>query len=126
MFKNIIPLTLVLIAVSGCSLIPNAADEPVPPAGSAKMVALVAPELDYSDETPDCVTAGQRIAAHIEVGMTLEDVRRLVGNPRWDLPGQWWWSASFSETGRPRIKFPFGRGLPDVKVTGVQADTDRC
>lgn len=86
----------------------------------------IKPELDFSDEKPDCTTAGARLAEHIEIGMTLDDVIRLVGKPSLKLPGFWWWSGTVSKEGRPMVKFPIGRSQGDVVITELRSDTSSC
>ena len=86
----------------------------------------VKPELDYSGETPDCKTAGKRLAENIEVGMALDEVIRLVGKPSFRLPGSWWWSAKFSEAGVPVVKFQFGAGVGTKPVNSFVSDIDKC
>ena len=71
----------------------------------------VKPEIDYSSEYPSCIVAAQRLADNVEVGMSLKDVRRLVGQPRWMIPGSWWWSKSFSNAGKPRVRFGYELSL---------------
>ncbi|OED44487.1 hypothetical protein AB833_01555 [Chromatiales bacterium (ex Bugula neritina AB1)] len=86
----------------------------------------VKPELDYSKESPDCVTAGQRIADNLQVGMSQKDVLRLVGKPKFRLPGNWWWSFSFDKTGKPIVFFnPLG-DVVNPDVVKIVSDTDRC
>ena len=87
---------------------------------------LIKPEIDYSSETPDCETAGTRLAEYIDVGMTLGDVRRLVGSPTFRLPTTWWWSRGFSKTGKPYIEFPLVTGNDDIKITNVVSDISGC
>lgn len=89
-------------------------------------VLTIKPEIDFSAETPSCIVAGQRLAEHVEVGMTLKDVARLVGKPRWQITGSWWWSKSFSKKGKPQVRFGLQRGRDDTVITGVSSDTSRC
>lgn len=90
------------------------------------VVAKVKPELDFSAELPGCVTAGERLAENIQVGMTLNEVLRLVGRPKFKLPGSWWWSSSFSENGIPVVKFQLGPGSGSTPVTSFLSDTENC
>ena len=89
-------------------------------------ILTVKPELDYSSEYPSCVVAAQRLADNVEVGMSLKDVRRLVGQPRWMIPGSWWWSKSFSSAGKPRVRFGYERGRDHTAITGIDTDSSRC
>lgn len=86
----------------------------------------VSPELDYSDESPDCLTAANRLAENVEVGMPLDEVIRLVGKPRYKLPGSWWWGAAFSEKGVPVVKFQLGPGVGTKPVTSFLSETESC
>ncbi len=109
---------------SGCSYTFSAADkiEVVP-------VSALKPEIDYSAESPDCITAAQRIEEHLVVGMTLADVKRLVGKPRLILPGAWRWTASFSKDGKgdkPIVRYAFGPGADDVPITSFGFDSRGC
>lgn len=87
---------------------------------------ILKPEIDYAAEYPDCMTAGKRLAENIEIGMTLNEVTRLVGKPRWKVPGSWWWSKSFSKEGKPLVRFAFQKGREDTRVTAIETDTSRC
>ena len=89
-------------------------------------VVTVKPEIDFSAETPACTVAGQRLAENVEVGMTLKDVTRLVGKPKWKITGSWWWSKSFSKRGKPVVRFGLQRGRDDTIITGISTDTSGC
>ena len=89
-------------------------------------ILTVKPELDYSSEYPSCIVAAQRLADNVEVGMSLKDVRRLVGQPRWMIPGSWWWSKSFSSAGKPRVRFGYERGRDHTAITAIDTDSSRC
>jgi len=52
----------------------------------------IAPEVNNASEVPDCVTAGERIAKYVEVGMPKTEVRRLVGKPIRDQGSSWGWA----------------------------------
>ncbi len=122
------PSTLLVVALSafalqGCSKISIPESEPEPVAAP---IAMVKPEIDYSSESPDCETAGQRLADNIEVGMTLGDVRRLVGKPVYRLPGSWWWSRGLSKTGKPNVQFDLVVSNDDVKVKKISTAVSGC
>lgn len=89
-------------------------------------VVTVKPEIDFSAETPACTVAGQRLAEHVEVGMTLKDVTRLVGKPKWKVTGSWWWSKSFTKKGKPVVRFGLQRGRDDTVITSISSDTSGC
>lgn len=89
-------------------------------------VFKVKPDIDYSGESPSCVIAAQRLADNVEVGMTLSEVQRLVGQPRWKIPGSWWWSKSFSKAGKPLVRFALQRGRDTTVITAIDTDTSRC
>ena len=89
-------------------------------------ILTVKPEIDFSDETPLCTVAGQRLAEHVEVGMTLKDVTRLVGKPRWKITGSWWWSKSFTKKGKPVVRFGLQRGRDDTVITSISTDVSGC
>lgn len=89
-------------------------------------VGQIKPEVDFSAETPDCITAGERIAANLQEGMALGDVIRLVGKPGWKLPGSWWWTQSFDNVGKPFVKFDLGARSMDTAVKSFSADTSDC
>ncbi len=117
---------VLLVALSGCAsnpLVTEATPETAPASAAAPKVK---PDIDYSNETPDCLTAGQRIAENVVVGMTRQDVSRLVGNPAWKLPGSWWWSASFDKDGKPVVFFNGLASAQKQRVTSVSADTSAC
>jgi len=101
-----------------------------PKAESAKVelipIGTVKPELDFSNEVPDCETAAQRIRDNVTEGMVLADIRRLVGKPRAALPGSWWWSSGFGSTGRPFVRFGFGTGDDTVPVTSFGGGDAGC
>lgn len=118
-------ITLVTLTLMSCSTVQEfigAIDDDA----TAIPAVKVKPDLDYSEELPDCVTAGERLAENIQVGMTLDEVIRLVGKPRYKLPGSWWWSASFSEKGVPVVKFRIGAGIGTKPITSFLADTEDC
>jgi len=120
---SILLLSAVIATSMACTAINTTKPEPEPiPAPTYK------PEIDYSGESPDCETAGQRIKKHVKVGMTLREVRRLVGNPRYKIPGSWWWSNSFSlkKSARPTVTFPPAPADDDLKVLSFTASTTGC
>lgn len=114
---GLILFSLTLLACAGLELQEKKASIPV---------GQVNPEIDFSNETPDCTTAGERIAASIQEGMALADVTRLVGKPGWKLPGSWWWAQSFNKSGRPFVRFELGASSLDAAVLGFSADTSDC
>jgi len=90
-------------------------------AGTAK------PELDYSSESPGCKVAAQRIADNIQVGMTLADVRRLVGKPRTVIPGSWTWTRSLSfGDSVPGVKYGIISTGSDAEITSFTSDSSGC
>lgn len=89
-------------------------------------VGSIKPDLDFSADAPDCVTAAQRIEDNLQIGMTLADVRRLVGPPRVVLPGSWWWTAGFGNEGLPNVRYAFGPGDDDVQISSVSTDSSSC
>ncbi len=119
-----IGLSVMLGLSAGCSYTFSAADKiEIVPVNSVK------PEIDHSTEAPDCITAAQRIEEHLVVGMTLADVRRLVGKPRLVLPGSWWWTAGFSNNrsgGKPIVRYAFGPGADDVPISSFGFDSHGC
>jgi len=114
------------LLLTGCasvqSIVGSADEEPTFPTP----VLMVKPDIDYSGETPGCMVAAQRLVDNVEVGMTLKDVTRLVGKPRYKITGSWWWSKSFSKSGKPRVRFDFQRGQDDTVITGIDTDTSGC
>lgn len=86
----------------------------------------VKPELDYSAESPDCATAAARLAENIQVGMALSEVQRLVGKPKFKVPGSWWYASSFSKGGVPVVKFQFGSSIGTKPVKSFSAESDNC
>jgi hypothetical protein len=127
--RALLALLLAGFSLSGCatvetvlgSLSGHSKDETFP-----TPVLNVKPELDYSKEYPSCTVAGQRLAENVEVGMTLKDVVRLVGQPRLKVTGSWWWSKSFSQSGKPRVRFGLHRGRDDTIITAISTDVSRC
>ncbi len=115
-------VVLSVILVAGCTFtLPTDEGVEVVPFNTIK------PELDYSAESPDCELAAQRIKDNLVVGMTLADVKRLVGQPRLIMPGSWWWTAGFSKsTGKPRVSYPLGPSADDVPITSFRSNTDGC
>jgi len=121
--SNLILSAAIIIALTACTATTTTKPEPEPvPLPTYK------PEIDHSKESPDCVTAGQRIEEHVKVGMTLREVRRLVGNPRYLIPGSWWWSDSFSleKSARPTVTFPPAPADDNLKVLSFTANTGGC
>jgi len=92
---------------------------------SAILVASIDPNLDYSGEVPDCRTAAQRIEDNVQIGMSLADVRRVVGRPRVVFPGSWWWSDGLSLGGRPSVRFTPGLS-ENVAVSSVSIESSSC
>lgn len=119
--RNVVAVSFGAALLCGCSH--NFSKEEVEasiPAGTIK------PDIDYSAESPDCETAAQRIAENIQVGMTLADVKRLVGKPRVVLPGSFWWTPGFSLSGKPTVRYAFGPAEDNVPVTAFSTDTSGC
>ena len=114
----LILITLPLINCAGFKPIEKKATIPV---------GQINPEIDFSKDTPDCETAGERIAASVQEGMALADVQRLVGKPGWRFPGLWLWSASFDRSDRPFVRFGLGAaGNPQAPVLSFGAETSDC
>jgi len=126
--KSALLVVAVTTQLAGCASLESALgkSKDKTPDSFPKPVFLVKPEIDYSGEYPNCVVAGQRLADNVEVGMTLKDVTRLVGQPRWKIPGSWWWSKSFSKAGKPLVRFGIQKGQDDTVITGLDTSTDRC
>lgn len=120
-FRSVV-MVVALTPMAGCTYTFSDSEKVV----ASIPVGTVKPELDYSNDQPDCETTAQRIADNVQVGMTLADVRRLVGSPRVILPGSWWWTEGFSTKGRPHVRYPFGPSGDDVPVTSVSTDTSNC
>lgn len=119
-FRTVVLIVAVTV-MAGCTYTFSGQEEIAPiPVGTVK------PELDYSSDAPDCETTAQRIEDNVQLGMTLADVRRLVGPPRVILPGTWWWTEGFSKDGLPHVRYPFGPSGDDVIVTSVSTDTSNC
>jgi len=121
--SNLVLSAALITTITACTAttVPQPTPAPVP-------VPTYKPEIDHSKESPDCVTAGQRIEEHIKVGMTLREVRRLVGNPRYQIPGSWWWSNTFSlkKTARPTVTFRPAPVNDDLKVLSFTANISGC
>ena len=126
--SNLMCIVTSILLISGCAVFSNSEPvEPVEPVQAGQLPASqLKPEIDHSGETPDCVTAGERLAEHIEVGMTLKDVTRLVGQPFYQLPGSWRWSNTFGSSGIPTVRFLIGAAHPDSKVTSVVTENFNC
>jgi hypothetical protein len=125
-FRNNTTAAALIVGVSVFMLSGCAKPVAEPVAEPLATKPLIKPEIDYSSETPDCETAGKRLAENIEVGMTLGDARRLVGKPTFRLPTTWWWSRGISKTGKPYIEFPLVLSDDDVKITNVVTDVSGC
>ena len=122
--KKLFPIILlpVLGLTSACtfSLPKIEAPESIP-------VGTIKPELDFSDENPDCATAAKRIEENLVVGMALADVRRLVGEPRLVLPGLWAWNSDFSREGRPVVRYSLaGSGCDDSPISSFSFESSNC
>ena len=102
------------------------ASPPATPQPATPQLVNVKPELDYSRESPDCITAAQRLADNVQVGMTLSEVTRLVGQPKLRVTGSWRWSKSFSRRGNPLVRFAFLPGRAHTVITGVVSDSSNC
>jgi len=103
-----------------------AKDPAVNPPTAAVQLVNVKPEIDYSGESPDCFTAAQRLADNVQVGMTLGEVTRLVGQPKWRITGSWRWSKTFGGAGKPLVRFPFQQGRAHMVITKVVSDSSNC
>lgn len=113
--------SVVVIVLQGCIASPAIENPPSEP------VAAVKPEIDYSDTSPDCNTAAQRIADNVSAGVPMREVVRLVGKPAYKLPGIWWWSDSFSRTGHPYVRYNVADLNADEEtVTEISTDTSSC
>ena len=84
----------------------------------APVVPTIAPNIDNSSTVPDCVTAGERIAQYVEVGMSQQNVRRLVGKPVKSQGSRWGWA-------RGAISYP-GVQFRSGVVSTYGADTSAC
>ena len=69
--------------------------------------------VDHTTEVPPCSVAAQRIAARVELGMSISAVRRLVGKPvEVNVDGLWRYSQEFFDdseqggTGNARYRHP--------------------
>lgn len=122
--KNLFSIVLFLAfaLISACSFsLPQLEQAESIPVGTIK------PEIDFSDENPDCATAAKRIEENLVVGMTLADVRRLVGEPRLVLPGLWAWNGDFSRKGRPAVRFSLGgSGFDDSPISSFSFESSNC
>ena len=127
MHKNFPCTLLILLFLTSCAgkTVSTGTDAGQEKAGKPA-VARVKPAIDYSKDSPDCKTAGQRIAENIEVGMRQKDVVRLVGKPQWNLPGSWWWSASFDKSGKPTVLFNVLDDPANPRVSNFISDTSGC
>ncbi len=117
-----IAIALTVFVIQGCAMQTTEPEAPAP----VVTAPLVKPEIDYSSESPDCETAAQRLTDNVEVGMTLGDVRRLVGSPLYRLPTTWWWSRGLSKTGKPYVEFPLVIGEDNVKIAKIVTDSSGC
>ncbi len=118
-------LCLLAVFIAGCTFsLPDSLPE------REKVESLpvgeISPEIDYSAESPDCVTAAQRIEDSVVIGMALSDVRRLVGQPKTVLPGSWWWTSGFSIGGRPVVRFGFSGVEHGSVVSSFSIDRSDC
>lgn len=117
----------IVISLNACSYTFNEAGSGTGNAEKALIAdGTVKPELDYSSDAPDCKMAAQRITDNLQVGMTLGEVKRLVGQPRVILPGSWYWTPGFNNEGYPAVRYPFGPAEDNVRITSFSADTSRC
>ena len=118
---------LLLTLVSACALLLSAcAATEKPELEKSAPIAVFKPDVDYSDETPDCKTAAARIEANIKVGTPLSEVRRLVGKPAYRFPGSWWWSGSFNVKGHPSIFYDAVAASSTAVVSKFSFDISRC
>ncbi len=117
---------VVAVLLSGCSSAQSLLESSKEPERFPTPVIIVKPEIDYSGEYPSCSEAGKRLAENVEVGMTLKDATRLVGQAKWRIPGSWWWSKSFTKDGKPLVRFALQQGRDDTVITAIVTDTHRC
>ena len=110
------------IVLSGCTFTFGQETDAVAKQSDTIPVGTVKPDIDYSSEAPGCEVAAQRIADNLQIGMQLEDVTRLVGQPRLILPGVWLWTRAVSSSGRPKVRFVIGTS----KVSSFSAENDEC
>lgn len=89
-------------------------------------VGKLKPEIDYSNESPGCELAADRLSENVQVGMTLGEVRRLVGKPRVILPGRWFWTRGIGFGGRPMVSYGFGPADSSVRITAFSTDIFGC
>jgi len=83
---------------------------PIPDAEQVPPIAIESPSIGFTNATPFCVEAGARIQSSVEIGMTPEDVRSLVGKPlEIDVSGTFW------EYGR-------GGSVPEVRFGATLID----
>jgi len=132
LIRLVVSVASIAVILSGCTFtiggdpvekeVATDTDETKPiQAGTAK------PELDYSSESPGCKVAAQRIADNIQVGMTLADVRRLVGKPRTVIPGSWTWTRSLSfGDSVPGVKYGIISTGSDAEITSFTSDSSGC
>ena len=111
-----------LVLGTACTYQFKAEEEPV----VALPIGKIKPEIDYSNESPGCELAAERISAHVEVGMALVDVRRLVGQPQVILPSRWLWTKGFTVDGRPMVSHKGGPGDETAPITAFSTDTSAC
>ena len=135
MYTRISPKVTILPAAAicfllagGCSLLGIDLSEKRSKSRPAEQISAkdIRPDLDYSGEIPDCITAGERLAEYIQVGMTLGDVKRLVGRPFYQTPSSWSWSNNFVEKGLPKVRFPLGVAHDGAKVNSLHVETFNC
>lgn len=85
--------------------------------------------IGYYNVTPYCLEAGQRIQQSIEIGMTVQQVREIVGKPLHTSGSGTFWDYSTRSSGTPEIRFQAtiadGRLGPGT-VSGFDSDTSRC
>ncbi len=83
----------------------------------------------FYNVTPYCLEAGQRIQQSIEIGMTVQQVREIVGKPLNTSGYGTFWDYSTRSSGIPEISFQAtitdGRLGPGT-VSGFDSDTSRC
>ncbi len=117
---RVLLIFIAVLALGACAQSAKKAESNTIPFGTVK------PEIDFSRETPGCELAAERIADNIQVGMTLADVRRLVGQPRVIVPGRWIWSPGFASDGRPMVRYKFGPADNDVPISAFSTDSFGC
>lgn len=84
--------------------------------------------VGYYNVTPYCVEAGQRIQQSIEIGMTVQQVREIVGKPlSTSVYGTFWDYSRRSSTPEIRFQAAVTRGVLQAStVSDYDSDTSGC